>query len=180
MNSVVNLALCSSYNQSMTDVIPRPWFLLGFSLVSYSDLEAAKLHNSKVLVWSCCTSRVKWYKRIYLWFPAHTVLSWCDSIFVFCVSPRPPVETWVWLAALTVPSAWPRRPLGRMTSLRSQKVLTEWRRGWPSSGIKLWWGLRLWLFFPFLIGERKKKKWWIHINIHPWLYGALPTLIRFD
>lgn len=51
-----------------------------------------------------------------------------------------PVETSVWPAALTAPSAWPRRPSARMTSLRSQKVSMAWRRGWFSSGIKPWWG----------------------------------------
>lgn len=60
-----------------------------------------------------------------------------------------PVETWVWLAALTVPSVCPRRLLARMTSLRSQKVSMEWRRGCPSSGIKLWWVL-LFLFSSWL------------------------------
>lgn len=48
------------------------------------------------------------------------------------------VETWAWQAAPTAPSACPRRLSARMTSLRSQKVWTEWRRGCPSSGIKLW------------------------------------------
>lgn len=67
-----------------------------------------------------------------------------NSIFA---SLPPPAETWVWLAALTVPSAWLRRPSARMTSLRSRKVSTGWRRGWLSSGIKLWWGLVSFLYY---------------------------------
>lgn len=57
------------------------------------------------------------------------------------------VETWAWPAAPTAPLACPRRLSARMTSLRSQKVWTEWRRGCPSSGIKLWLVLHcLWSF----------------------------------
>lgn len=49
------------------------------------------------------------------------------------------VETWAWPAALTAPSAWPRRRSAKTTSLRSQRVWTEWRSEWLWSGIKLWW-----------------------------------------
>lgn len=62
-----------------------------------------------------------------------------------------PVETWVWLAALTAPSAWLRRPSAKTTSLRSQKASTESRRGCLSSGIKLWWGVIIIFEWPFCV-----------------------------
>jgi len=93
-----------------------------------------------------------------------TLLCWYNSIFM---CPPLPVETWVWLAALTVPSVWLRRPLARTTSLRSQKVSTEWRKEWHSSGIKLWWGLviqGLFLFVSILENEKEQcgsKRGWL-------------------
>ena len=85
-----------------------------------------------------------------------------NSVFL-CVSlfPRLPAATWVWLAALTVRSAWPRRPSARTTSLRSQRVWTEWRSGWPSSGTKLWWGEHsgaAFYSFSKVLNTREEKK----------------------
>lgn len=90
-----------------------------FCFASPAEVEAYLLMFTEL---QCCTQ---------------TLLSWCNT---FNMPLLLPVETWVWLAALTAPSAWPRRPLARMTSPRSQKVSMEWRRGWLSFGTKLWWG----------------------------------------
>lgn len=77
------------------------------------------------------------------------------------------VETWVWLAAPTALSACPRRLSARMTSLRFRKVWTEWRRGCPSSGIKLWLVL-LWLW-SFRKRDNRKQPNQVTVTFHFYL-----------
>lgn len=49
------------------------------------------------------------------------------------------VGTCRWWAALTAPTAPPRKQSGRRTSPWSLREPTVWRRGWVSSGTRLWW-----------------------------------------
>ena len=94
-------------------------------------------YNKTVRLWLKNFSSVQRFVQIYF----HLNIS-INSVLL-C----PPVETWVWLAVLTVPSVCPRRPSAKTTSLRSQKVSMGSRRGCPSSGIRLWWGLLRFIFF---------------------------------
>ena len=96
-----------------------------------------KEYNKKVRLWLQNFSGVQRFVQMYF----HLNIS-INSVFL-C----PPVETWVWLAVLTVPSVYPRRPSAKTTSLRSRKVSTGWRRGCPSSGTRLWWGLLQFIFY---------------------------------